>query len=407
MQIVGLVTEYNPFHNGHLHHLRTSLEKTNTTHSVAIMSGHFLQRGVPALIDKWQRAKMAVDAGVDLVIELPVIYATGSAEFFAEGAIAHLEALGCIDSVCFGSEAGSVNELQQIAETFLEEPPVFKEALKAHLENGLPFPTARSKALGALFKTPTLEALASSPNNILGIEYIKAIKRLQSSIQPATIPRLGAGYHTQELEGDICSATAIRSHMVTANRPFKELEAFMPSHSYRLMREAYDQENYAVLNDYYDFLRYKLHTHSPNDLRRIMDVSEGLENLLKSAVKTADSVDDLIQTVKSKRYTQTRIQRILIHLLLDLDTDFYQEQSKARYLRVLAMNTKGMTILASIRKDCETPIITNLSKFNTTDETTQKYLERDLMATDIYRMNPRWKKTPLGSDYRTIPYIKK
>ena len=407
MKIVGLVTEYNPFHNGHLHHLKSSLEKTGATHSIAIMSGQFLQRGVPALVDKWQRAQMAVEAGIDLVIELPVMYATGSAEYFAEGAVAHLDALGCVDSLCFGSESGSIDGLQTIAQVLIDEPPEFKHILKENLQKGLPYPTARSLALVNYIQDETIEALAASPNNILGIEYIKAILRLNSTITPHTVTRLQAGYHSTELQGNICSATAIRNHLVTSNRPIEELEAFMPQTSYKAIYSANMSEQYSTLNDYYSYLRYRIHTMSLEELRAIKDVGEGLENLIKASIKKADNIIDFIDLVKSKRYTQTRIQRILIHILLSIKATDYPQQAQAHYIRILAMNNKGKEILSSIRKTCETPIITTLSKLNSSDSQLHKVLDQDILATDIYMMNTRWNKAEYGLDYTTIPFIQK
>lgn len=406
MKVVGLITEYNPFHNGHLHHLKMAKEKTDSTHAIAVMSGQFLQRGVPALMNKWKRAQMAVEAGIDLVIELPVIYSTGSAEFFAEGSIAHLDALNIVDSLCFGSEAGNLEELETIARLLVNEPEAYKIVLHKYLNQGHTFPKARSMAISEYLNSETISEIAASPNNILGIEYMKALIKNNSSIKVSTIKRLQAGYHSTELNGDICSATAIRNHLLVSNRDIEELKNFMPETSYNFIEEVKLSGRYSTLNDYYELLRYKIYTMDIDKLKQVKDVTEGLENLIKKAAIKSNTVDDFIDMVKSKRYTQTRIQRILVHILLDIYEDIYPQHIKAKYLRVLAMNDKGKEILAAIRKDCEVPIITTLSKLNTEDKELLDLLDKDIKATDIYNLNGRWKEAKFGLDYRTMPFIK-
>jgi predicted nucleotidyltransferase len=218
MKIVGLVVEYNPFHNGHLYHLNKSKEVTNATHSIAVMSGNFLQRGEPALFDKYTRAQIAVSNGVDLVVELPSLFACQSAEIFSHGAVALLNSLNCIDSICFGSEEGDIDILYQIANILTNEPTEFKDTLKAYLDEGLLFAVARSKALydyissNNLLDIPEekLNTILNSSNNILGIEYIKSLIRLNSNIKPYTITRIKSEYNSEIISSNICSATAIR-----------------------------------------------------------------------------------------------------------------------------------------------------------------------------------------------------
>lgn len=233
MKVVGLITEYNPFHNGHKYHLEASKEKASATHSIAVMSGNFLQRGEPALLDKWTRAKMAVDSGVDLVLELPTVFATQSAEYFAHGALSVLEDTNVVDSLCFGSELGDTELLKDIADVLVDEPLEFKNILKKHLNLGLSFPKARSLALKAFFEHAKyshfekIEKIVESPNNILGIEYMKSLIKLKSKITPLTIKRVYSNYHDKDINSSIASATSIREHYFK-NKNIKELSSVVP-----------------------------------------------------------------------------------------------------------------------------------------------------------------------------------
>ena len=245
MNILGLVVEYNPFHNGHLYHLEKSKEITNATHTVAIMSGNFLQRGEPALFDKYTRAKAAVENGVDLVIELPTLFACQSAEIFSHGAICTLNSLNCIDSVCFGSEVGNIDILYTIANILVNEPDDFKVKLKNYLKEGMLFPSARSNALFDyishnnlvnISKEDLLNILNSS-NNILGIEYIKSIIKLDSNIKPYTITRIKSEYNSEQIDSSICSATAIRKSLKDNNN-IELLSNVIPNKTYNVIKDS-------------------------------------------------------------------------------------------------------------------------------------------------------------------------
>ncbi len=211
MKVAGLIVEYNPFHNGHLYHLEQSKKLTGADCIVCIMSGNFIQRGEPALVNKWARAKMALLSGADLVIELPLVYAMSSAEFFAYGAVSILNSLNIVDYLCFGSESGSIDELDNIADILVWEPQAYKELLKNHINKGISFPSARQKALADYLNigSASLNILSES-NNILAVEYLKALKRTESQITPVTIKRINNTYNTCDLTGNISSATAIR-----------------------------------------------------------------------------------------------------------------------------------------------------------------------------------------------------
>ena len=235
--ITGIITEYNPFHKGHLYHLKCCKKDTNSSGIVCVMSGNFMQRGIPAIIDKWKRAEMAVKNGVDLVIELPLVYSISSAEHFAFGGISLLNSLGLIDYIYFGSEAGNIDILDSIAETLVKEPVQYKDFLKKHLDNGLPFHLSRSEALYEYLKNENIKEILSNSNNILGIEYIKALKTLNSTIIPKTLKREGSSYNEEELNKSFSSATSIRKHL-------KE-------NSLDSLRDSLTNESFTILNDLY------------------------------------------------------------------------------------------------------------------------------------------------------------
>lgn len=222
MKVVGIVAEYNPFHNGHRYHIEEARKCTGADFVVVVMSGDFVQRGEPAVIDKYHRTEMALSQGADLVLELPAAFACASAEYFATGAVSLLHALGCVDTLCFGSECGHLDLLEEIADLFIQEPSEYKEYLKTALKSGYSFPAARDEALKEYFaedlvKTAQIASVLSAPNNILGIEYIKALKVLGSSIRPVTITRMGQGYHETTFSDSFCSATALRRLLETPN----------------------------------------------------------------------------------------------------------------------------------------------------------------------------------------------
>ncbi|WP_129597276.1 nucleotidyltransferase [Anaerophilus nitritogenes] len=411
MKVLGLITEYNPFHNGHKYHLLSSKKKTNSTHTIAIMSGNFLQRGEPALLNKWIRSKMAVAEGIDLVIELPVIYACNSAEFFACGAISLLENIGIVDCICFGSESANIDNLQKIAKIFIEEPTSYKNHLKDFLSQGMSFPKARQKAIENYFKNSNLHQDLLMPNNILAIEYIKSLIKLNSSITPYTISRIKADYHSKNIEEDICSATAIREYIFHHKDCIDYLKRVMPQKSFSILNDSIkNQHGPMEYTNFEDLILYKLRTTPVDELIQITDVVEGLENKLKSASNSAYNIDTLISLSKSKRYTQTRLQRIFIHTLLKITKeDFlsFHKNSKAQYARILAFSKAGTELLKKMKKTSKIPVLTNINKQTLENPLSQKMLDFDILATDIYALghkNISYKKA--GQDYYQTPFIK-
>ncbi len=398
MKVVGLVTEYNPFHNGHLHHLIASKNKTNATHSIAVMSGHFLQRGEPALIDKWSRAKAAVESGVDLVLEIPTLFSCSSAEYFSYGSIALLDALNIVDTVCFGSEEGSLNQMQLIANLLSSKDATVEADISYYLKQGLSYPKARelslNKAIGDDF--------TYKPNNILGIEYLKAINVLNSSMEPNTIKRKQADYMSLELKSNIASATGIRKQLQT-NSNLELIQSFVPPCTFEMITQQQNQLIYK--EDLIDLLLYRIRTSTAEEIKTIHDVSEGLENKIIKTAETATTYEELLNGIVSKRYTKTRVQRILIKILLNIKKETIGPCGTIApaYGRILAFNSKGQELIKKIKKSSDFPLVTNINKV-ILDTEAKKMLEYDIRATNIYHL--LYKNTPDkkgGQDYLRNP----
>lgn len=380
MNLVGLITEYNPFHNGHLYHLMQAKKETHADATVVVMSGNFVQRGTPALLDKWTRTEMALKGGADLVIELPLVYATGSAELFAQGAVRTLHGLTKVNNVIFGSESGSIEPLKKVGHFLSDEPKDFKEQLKQELSSGFAFPVARERALRHFLSADSVPTL---PNDILGIEYIKAGYRLNTHMSLGTIQRLSSDYHDLDTDQALSSATAIRAAYFDGR--LHENQHTIPQTTYDTICEhTNDTVHPEALGQ---LLLYKLRTTPPEVLRGIHDVSEGLEFRIKDAALRAQSYEQLVSSIKTKRYVRTRIQRVLLNILFNIEKDFIQSittSNNAAYARVLGFTDTGRQVMNHIRKDAEIPLITNVNKFVSDTPLISKMLEKDMIATDVY-----------------------
>lgn len=397
MNLLGLVVEYNPFHNGHKYHLEKSKEITNATHTVAIMSGSFLQRGEPALFDKYTRAEIAVKNGVDLVIELPTLYACQSAEIFSHGAVATLNSLNCVNSLCFGSEEGNIDILQTISEILVKEPSDFKITLKNFLDEGIVFPVARSKALYEYIKNnhllelseDKLQQVLNSSNNILGIEYIKSLIKLNSSIKPYTITRIASKYNSTDIESNICSATAIRNSLKD-NTDLKLIENVVPLHTFNEINHKINT-NFNPVFDYmfYDLLSSTI-IRDVDNLTKYFEVNEGIENKIYSNVFTSKNLEELINSTKSKRYTMTKIKRTLNNILLGINRDDVikvKDLDRVPYIRILAFNNKGREIIKKIKTSSDIEIITKFSKISHVDDPIfDTLIKYDLKSSNMYNL---------------------
>lgn len=397
MNLLGLIVEYNPFHNGHKYHLEKSKEITNATHTVAIMSGSFLQRGEPALFDKYTRAEIAVKNGVDLVIELPTLYACQSAEIFSHGAVATLNSLNCVNSLCFGSEEGNIDILQTISEILVKEPSDFKTTLKNFLDEGIVFPVARSKALYEYIKNnhllelseDKLQQVLNSSNNILGIEYIKSLIKLNSSIKPYTITRIASKYNSTDIESNICSATAIRNSLKD-NTDLKLIENVVPLHTFNEINHKINT-NFNPVFDYmfYDLLSSTI-IRDVDNLTKYFEVNEGIENKIYSNVFTSKNLEELINSTKSKRYTMTKIKRTLNNILLGINRDDVikvKDLDRVPYIRILAFNNKGREIIKKIKTSSDIEIITKFSKISHVDDPIfDTLIKYDLKSSNMYNL---------------------
>ncbi|MGL4108047.1 nucleotidyltransferase [Clostridium sp. LP20] len=379
MNITGIITEYNPFHLGHKLHLESARKDTNSDAIICIMSGNFMQRGMPSIIDKWNRAKIAIANGVDLVIELPLKCSISSAEGFASGAVSILESTGVVNNLYFGSEHGSITELDILASTIIDEPNEFKFIMKNELDKGLPFHTARKAALETFLPNVACSDILSNSNNILAIEYIKALKKINSNILPYTLKRAGANYNDVEVKSKFPSATSIRATLKN-DGDLSSLKSTMPEESYKGISNLLSN-NYPMIypEDIFPFLKYKILTEG-NKLSLLPEVREGLDNKIIKEIVNSNSLDELILKVKSKRYTYTRISRILTAFFIGLENyPNYEELSNYNYIRPLAFNEKGSKLLKEIKKKNNVSIITKIPK-----KIDNPLLSLDLLGTKAY-----------------------
>ena len=386
-RILGIISEYNPFHNGHLYQLEKSKELVNPDYSICIMSGNFVQRGEPSLIDKWSKAEIAIKCGFDMVIELPIVYAISSAENFAQGAIKILQAFGDV-TLSFGSELGNLSILNEFADIFYDEPKEYLTILNHELDKGLSYPKARENAvLFYLNDIRKYSNVLSSPNNILAIEYLKAIKKFKSKILPITIKRIGTEYNSTNINGSFASATAIRK-LINDN---KNIKGLLPKPSFEILNSNIKYGK--LVNSIKIFEKeviYTLRKMSVQEIANLQDVSEGLENLIKQAANSCNNLEDLINSIKSKRYTRSRIQRILLCSILNITKKDIQDSYKAKpYIRILGVSQHGRSLLSEVSSNrLKYPVVTSVKKFmdSNNNKTLKNMLEKDILATNIYTL---------------------
>lgn len=391
MNVNGIIAEYNPFHNGHKYHLSEAKKQTGADYTIIAMSGNFMQRGAPALTDKYTRVKMALENGADLVLELPVCYAASSAEYFATGAVTLLDKLGVVNQLCFGSECGDIDILEKIAKILLEEPAEFSAALRRLLQQGLSYPTARTQAL--LEYAPSLSCykdVLSSPNNILGIEYLKALLRRNSAIAPFTTKRVGSDYHDKRFGERQCSALAIRQALLSGQE-ISVLSDQMPESAYELLREALLQAPPMYSNDFSALLHYKLLIESDAGYSQYADISSDLSDRIRKNLYRFTDFHGFCELLKTKDMTYTRISRCLLHILLDMkksDLTDYQQLDYIPYARVLGFRKAATPLLSAIKEHSSIPLVTKLADAG------------DLLTPEAYQMLQR--ELRQGSIYESV-----
>lgn len=388
--VVGIIAEYNPFHNGHAYHLEQSKELAKADYVIAVVSGNFVQRGNVSLINKWDKADMALTNGADLVIELPTVYSISSAENFAYGAVKILNSLNIVDYISFGTELDDINILDKCADILYKQPQKFVNLLNHELSKGLSFPKARENALLMyLNDIRRYSNVLSSPNNILAIEYLKALKKLRSHIKPIAIKRKNAGYNDLEITNNFASATAIRKKLID-NKP-AGLSKIMPPNSYRVLYNSIQKGHYVKdITSFEKEIIFTLRKMSIKEIANLPDVTEGLEHAIKNAANSCNTIDEFMNIIKTKRYTNTRIQRILLYALLGITKDDMKTSTKVQpYIRVLGMNKKGKDLISVIsRSNPNLNIITSVKKYidSNPNKALLNMLNTDINATNTYTL---------------------
>lgn len=389
-RVLGVIGEYNPFHNGHLYHIAKSKQETGAEYVVCVISGSFVQRGDTSIINKWAKAKMALVGGADLVLELPTVYSISSAENFAEGAVKILNSLKLVDTLSFGMEAKDIAILNNIANVLYAEPKEYTTMLLHELKKGNSYPKARENALMMYLNDIKKYAnVLSGSNNILGIEYLKALKKTKSDMLPIGIKREKVLYNDENMVDEFASATAIRKMLTT--RQFDSVRNAMPKASYRILGEELKQGHYVIeLAKFEKEILYKLRSMPQEQIANLPDVSEGLDATIKNAANSCNTLEDLINIIKSKRFTQTRIQRILLYALLGIDKKQMNASKKVEpYARVLGVSQNGKDLLSEIvRINPKINMITSVKKYMDTvsNKNLKEMLQTDIYATNVYTL---------------------
>ena len=374
---IGIICEYNPFHYGHLYHLNKIKEMYPNSNIILVMSGWVTERGDLSLIDKFKKADIALNYGVDLVVELPFKYIQ-SADFFAKGSVEILNKLSC-DTIVFGSESNDIDNLKDLANIQLNNED-YDKLVKEYMEDGINYPTALSKAL----KTITGKTV-NTPNDLLGLSYIREIIKNNYNITPISIKR-NSDYNSKTIEGKITSATSIRELL----KKKKSIKKYVPKYSYKYLKDV------LFIDDYFDYLKYKIT--STNDLTIYQGIDIELSNRIYKYIDESNNLEEFIKNIKTKRYTYNRIKRCLTYILLSITKEDCNNL-ELEYIRILGFNTKGKEHLNKIKKDIDIPILTNYDN---------KYLEKDLIINKIISLNNKIKdkKEFIEKEYKNKPIIK-
>lgn len=396
MKTLAVIAEYNPFHNGHLYQLNRAKEITNADYAISIMSGNFLQRGEVAMWDKYTRAKMAALAGIDLVLELPFAYATGSAYDFATGAVCILNSLGTVNYLCFGAETDDLDTLNKVADILTNEPDSFKVLLKNYLDKGDSYPKARANALSDLFDNTSISDIVNKPNNILAIEYLCALKRTKSNIKPVLIKRVISNYHDTELKAELSSATAIRTALnktnsstvieldSTINSITDSIKDNVPESTLNIIKDTFFNCS-PIDNSLLDvFLQGKLL--DVVNYSDYCDINASLSNKIKQ-LKTNITFNEAVELLKTKDITATRINRALLHLILgytNTNRKVLEESNYALYANILGFRKESSNLIKSIAKNSSIPVITKKADFTPVNIASNILWNLDIKATSLY-----------------------
>ena len=414
MKVTGIIAEYDPFHNGHSYHIKKAREITGADAIVVVMSGHFTQRGMPAFFRRDARVRMAVDGGADLVIELPYIYACNSSHEFARGAAGILNGIGCVDALVFGAETDDMDTLGKAARAAAGTDDRSSAYIKEEMKNGVSYPEALTRSVEKIYGAQTA-AVLREPNNLLGIEYMKALRELGSGIKPFIVGRRSAAHgeslemlHERKQEQRIASGTAVRKAIYAGGA--RAAEMLVPDTSFSII-SGYERSSGFSFTEYrdkikknmFELLKYKIITSDESELAEVYGVAEGLENRLKSCISGAEDIDGLIDSVKSKRYTRARISRTLMHLLINLRTTDFETLRETYCARVLGFSPTGGKLLRLMSESSAIPVFSNLSRLDKRSPEAARVLKYDMRASDVYALLYGSGDAP-GRERRFVPY---
>lgn len=390
MQVSAIIAEYNPFHNGHRYHIAETKKRTDDSCVMAIMSGNFVQRGEPAVLEKRERARAALLGGADLVVELPVPWATASAERFARGAVYLAVQAGIVDNLSFGCEEESLVPLQQIARILNDK--VYSREIKEYYDaKGCSYPEARAAVVSSILGKDCTQIMLK-PNNILAIEYLKALQSFKSDITPIGIPRIGGGHDSHAQDGGITSAMAIRGRIKTG-QPY---DGFVPDGTLTVCREAAEKGSFPSLySNLETAVLADLRKKQPSDFIDVPDVAEGIEYRIVDAVKTSTSLDEIFDKVKTKRYTHARIRRIILSSFLGITAQ--DVMSLPPYIRVLGLNENGRMMLKEMKSRFFVPVVMKYGDVRFLDDHAKHIFALESTATDLYNLSLP-EKRPCGTD---------
>lgn len=386
MVVAGIIAEYNPFHNGHLHQIERVKEKLNPDYIIVALGNNFTQRGEPSILDKYDKTTIALEMGVDLVIEIPQMFSCASAEYFAKAGVNMLNNTGIVTHLCFGAESDDEELIIEIAKLLSNEPSKYKKLLKAELKKGVNYPVARANALTEFFDGDKgIKEILSGSNNILAIEYIKELIRLKSTITPYLIKRKGPGFNSEEIIDNISSATNIRKLMSEG----KDISKFVPEISNNFLK---GQDRFLDIDNYFPIFHYNLITHSDEDLREINEVREGIERTLFEKSKDNILISEIIEASKSKRFTYTGISRIIANIILGITKKEFEESLPliSEYIRILGFKERSEKLVSFIYKsNPKMTVIMNVNKFlkETKNKRLKAFMEKELRYNNIYHIN--------------------
>ena len=379
MKIAAAICEFNPFHLGHKYFIN-SIKKNIATHTIGIMSSNFTQRGEPSIVSKRVRTLIALEEGLDLIIEIPTIWSTATAEKYAFAGVFIANALGCIDNLCFASEIGNIQPLKMISDTISSES--FNIYIKKHLNVGIPFAKARELTIKKILGE-NYSSLLLYPNNILAIEYLKSLSKLNSKISPYTIKRIGVNHNSMSPLQNSASSSYIR-YLIKNKNP--EFYKYIPTSSYQIILKEIDSLSApANINLIERAILSNLRTMSKKDILNLCDVSGGIGERIFKFLKNATCLEQLIKNIKTKIYTMSRIKRLIIYSFLGINK--YYSELPITYIRILGFNSKGLEILKKAKSTSLLPIVTKFSEIKNLDNISKTVFEKECLCTDLYNMS--------------------